>query len=70
MTPDEPYEFDDYDEFDELDREHDCGLGDDGQCALAGTEWCDFECANRDSDMFAGSAAGLAKHKRAPNTKG
>ena len=21
-----------------------CGMGDDGQCTLAGTEWCDFFC--------------------------
>lgn len=46
-----------YDEDDEMDREHDCGLMDDGQCALAGTEWCDFECPYRDSEDFAGSEA-------------
>lgn len=38
----------DYDEFDEFDDDelddHDCGLMPDGQCMLAGTEWCDWEC--------------------------
>ena len=47
---------------DDLDGDEDCGLMDDGQCALAGTEWCDFECPNRDSELFAGSAAWNAKH--------
>ena len=51
---------DGYDEEDEMDREHDCGLMENGQCMLAGTEWCDFECHNRDSEMFAGSSAWLA----------
>lgn len=57
------FDFDDgYDDEDEPDREHDCGLMDDGQCMLAGTEWCDFECHNRDSELFAGSAAWCRKH--------
>lgn len=53
--------YDEYDDEDELDREHDCGLMDDGQCMLSGTEWCDFECPFRDSELFAGSAAWLKK---------
>jgi hypothetical protein len=48
------------------DFEDECGLGDDGQCALAGTEHCDFECIYRDSDLFAGSAAWCRKHPKAP----
>lgn len=43
-----------------------CGLGDDGQCALAGIEYCDFECPYRDSDLFAGSAAWNRKHGAQP----
>lgn len=45
----------DGDEFGELDAE--CGLDDEGQCSLAGTEHCDFTCPYRDSEDFAGSAA-------------
>lgn len=65
MSPDDYDDFDDvYDDEDELDREADCGLMDDGQCMLAGTEWCDFECPNRDSELFAGSEAWRKKHER------
>lgn len=56
---------------DDLDRDNDgdeddwleleCGLMRDGQCAMAGTEHCDFTCPNRDS---AGSTAWNKKHKR------
>lgn len=52
-------EFDDED--DDLDDDEladmSCGLGPDGQCLAAGSEYCDFECPNRDSELFAGSAA-------------
>lgn len=47
-------------EEDEL--EDDCGLGRDGQCSMAGTEHCDFECPNRDSELFCGSTAWNKKH--------
>lgn len=30
------------------EAEMDCGLGDDGLCSMAGSEWCDFECPFRD----------------------
>lgn len=43
--------------------EFQCGLRSDGQCSQAGTEHCDFECPNRNSDLFAGSAAWYEKHK-------
>ena len=53
---------DDYDELDALEEAlQECGLDNDGQCGLAGTEWCDFECPMRDSEFFAGSAAWRAK---------
>lgn len=58
------FEDDFYDEEDELDREHDCGLDGEGQCSLAGTEWCDFECPYRDSELFAGSEAWRRKHQK------
>jgi len=29
---------------DETDNEMDCGLLANGQCLLAGTEWCDWDC--------------------------
>jgi hypothetical protein len=41
-----------------------CGLMADGQCAMAGTEHCDFSCFHRDSEDFAGSAAWNKKHAR------
>lgn len=63
---DDDFAFDDYDPEDEMDREHDCGLADDGQCMLAGTEWCDFECPNRDSALFAGSEEWRKKHGKKP----
>lgn len=51
----------DDDEYDWLDQE--CHLNDDGQCGLAGTEHCDFECPYRDSELFAGSEAWHKKHE-------
>ena len=39
-----------------------CQLMPDGQCLLAGSEWCDFECPMRDTEHFAGSRAWLKKH--------
>lgn len=50
---------------DDFDPADDCMLGDDGQCMAAGSEWCEFECPYRDSELFAGSAAWLAKHEKA-----
>ena len=41
-----------------------CGLRRDGLCSQAGTEHCDFECPNRNSDLFVGSAAWRAKHEK------
>lgn len=54
---------DDGDELDPMDElAQECGLGDDGQCAMAGTDHCDFTCPWRNSEDFAGSAAWRAKH--------
>ena len=60
MDDDEIDGADDYDEMDDILGE--CHLGDDGQCGMAGTEWCDFECPMRDSAQFAGSAAWRKVH--------
>jgi len=48
----------------EDDDMSECGLSPDGQCSLAGSEWCDFECAYRDSEFFAGSKAWNEAHKK------
>jgi hypothetical protein len=40
------------DEFDEDDGLDECGQVPDGGCAMAGTEYCDFECPFRDEDLF------------------
>lgn len=60
---DDAYDFDDECEWGDFDE---CGLMDDGQCMLAGTEHCDFECMYRDSDLFAGSEAWMKKHGKQP----
>lgn len=52
---------DDAEDGDDL-LEQECGLMHDGQCAMAGTEHCDFTCPYRDSEDFAGSAAWNKKH--------
>lgn len=53
----------DDDEADEdFDDDSECMLRPDGQCGAAGSEWCDFECPNRNSELFAGSAAYNRKH--------
>jgi hypothetical protein len=64
-----PDEEDDYSAYDDKPEEMDpleeklaeCQLMPDGQCLLAGSERCDFECPMRDSEHFAGSAAWNAK---------
>lgn len=61
---------DDHDFEDEF--EFDCALGPDGQCLKAGSEECDWDCPNRNSEHFAGSAAWIAAHEpaAAPALKG
>ena len=65
MSAPEDFEFDD-DGFEDDDDFTDmmCGLHGDGQCGNAGSEYCDFECPYRDSELFAGSAAWRAKHEK------
>lgn len=41
----------------------DCRLRPDGQCLLAGSEECDWDCPNRMSDRFVGSPAWRKKHE-------
>ena len=57
-----PMDYDDIDddELDELLQE--CMLGPDGQCGLAGSEHCDWECPMRESEHFAGSKAWMKAH--------
>ncbi len=46
-TEPEPDYGDDYDEdyWDEDDNDWDqCGMMNDGQCSMAGSEWCDWDC--------------------------
>ncbi len=40
----QPYGFYDEDLPDDDDDLDDCGMMADGQCVLAGSEWCDWEC--------------------------
>lgn len=49
------------DEEDDLDE---CALRPDGQCGMAGSEWCDWECPMRNSEFFAGSDAWRKNHSR------
>lgn len=51
--PNDDYDFED----DELEDPTDCGLAPDGQCQLAGTEHCDWDCPFSSSEMFVGSVA-------------
>ncbi len=56
MTPPMLHEYwEDDGSYEEDDPTDECGLMDDGQCMLAGTEWCDFECPFRDSPHYAGN---------------
>lgn len=37
----------DYDDLEELLDHMNCGMAANGQCSLAGSEYCDFECSER-----------------------
>lgn len=61
--PDDINQWDDDDDDEAFDE--DCGLNfDDGQCALAGSEHCDFCCPWRTSDAFAGNPGFKPKPRR------
>ena len=66
QTPPDWYidEIDDDNEYEDDgdDWMDECGLMDDGQCTMAGTEHCDFSCPNRHSEDFCGSAAWRREH--------
>ena len=67
MSGDENIDRDDWDDdtrdWDEEDGDfEDCGLMADGQCLKAGSEECDWECPNRNTDLFAGSDAWRRKY--------
>lgn len=62
---DDDYMYDQYDDdFEEDEFEEECGLMPDGQCALAGTEHCDWDCGalneQRIDMMKAASDGGLS----------
>jgi len=57
MDDDDPRDWDEGD-----DDDFDCHLRPDGQCGAAGSEMCDFECPNRNSELFVGSKAWCLKH--------
>lgn len=59
----DPHYYDDYD-CDELEDEFefDCGLGPDGQCSMAGSEDCDWECPHSRGEFYAGSELWHKKH--------
>lgn len=64
MTEPDDYFFDEMDDGDDFDPADECMLRPDGQCGAAGSEWCDFECPYRDSELFAGSEAWSKKHEK------
>lgn len=59
----EAYDYDDDLDDEDEDFGFDCGLDDEGQCSMAGTEDCDFECPHRDSSEFVGNRAWKKKHE-------
>lgn len=61
---DDFYADDDRDSDEEDGDDFDCHLMPDGQCLAAGSEYCDWECPNRNSELFVGSRAWCAKHRR------
>jgi len=46
----------------ELEDQFDCALGADGQCAMAGSEDCDWECPMSHGRYYAGSNAWHKAH--------
>ena len=56
--PHDDFEDDDFD-----DGMDECGLCPDGQCTMAGSEYCDFECADRNGPYFAGNPMFAERHK-------
>ncbi len=64
----EGFEYDDdhvFDYMDEEDEEFDCGLGPDGQCSMAGSEDCDWDCPHSHGPRYAGSEAWHREHNAA-----
>lgn len=56
----DPYD-DDLPDDEELEDMIDCGLAPDGQCQLAGTEHCEWDCPHSSSELFVGSDAWYKK---------
>ena len=62
----EPYNYDDDFLDEDEDDFFDCGLGFDGQCALAGSEDCDWECPHSHGPRYCGSNAWHLAHRSLP----
>ena len=66
----EGYDYDDEDRFGYMDEsddmDFDCGLMLNGQCALAGSEDCDWECPHSHGPNYAGSEAWNKRHDTGP----
>lgn len=60
----EPYANDDDFDFEaeEDEDQFDCGLGPDGQCSMAGSEDCDWECPHSRGAFYAGSEHWNRRH--------
>lgn len=56
------------DDYDEPGR--DCGLTPDGQCSMAGSEECDWECPNSHGEFYAGSERWHEKHNAGQPVEG
>lgn len=56
------YKYEDYDDPYDDDEHFDCALGPDGQCAMAGSEDCDWDCPNSHGEFYAGSNLWHKKH--------
>lgn len=61
-APDYADEFDDCDPDEDEFSDFDCGLRIDGQCSMAGTETCDWDCPHSHGPYYAGSEAWNRRH--------
>lgn len=52
----------DFDEWEDGEIPHDCGLLLNGQCLLAGSEECDWDCPNSHGPFYAGSECWHKRH--------
>lgn len=64
----------DWDQFDDAEiedePEFDCGLGLDGQCSMAGSEDCDWDCPHSHGPLYAGSEGWDKRHNEGTPVEG